>query len=90
MATSVREAETVDEAISNLPASDDHRHVLEALDLIQEAQNLMDAACRKLCSVRGAARAYGRTCAMSTRIKEHWHCVEDARIALVSNEKGGG
>ena len=58
--------------------------IREALDLIQESQNLMGDACKALCSVKGMGEAYGLTCKMHRTIKAHWHEVDECRMALLA------
>jgi len=57
-----------------------------AMELIEEAQYLMNAAAQALCSVKGMGDAYGQTCRLGDNIKAHWHEVDEYRMVLLAPE----
>lgn len=58
-----------------MPMSDQAR-VYRALELLQEAQWLLDDAGQALCSVDGAADVWCGTTALYFDIKRQWHRVQ--------------
>jgi hypothetical protein len=53
-----------------------HPKAQEALDLIQEAQNIMDTACQALSCVPYMATTWGSTCNLQRKIHAHWYKVK--------------
>jgi hypothetical protein len=59
---------------------EEHAKVRRALDLLQEAQNIVGEACQELCPIGGFANTWGLTCKLYDKIKAHWHLVEARRV----------
>lgn len=51
----------------------------DALDLIQEAQRLLDQACQKLSPIRRGMDLSDKTFAMREKVHKHWYLVAKAR-----------
>ncbi len=59
---------------------EEHAKVRRALDLLQEAQNIVGTAAAELFPIGGFADMWGRTCKLYDTIKAHWHLVESRRV----------
>jgi len=55
---------------------DEHAQVLRALDLLQEAQRLVELAGQELCPVPSSADVWTGTAQLYFDIKRHWHRVQ--------------
>jgi hypothetical protein len=62
----------------NITAAE-HAKVRRALDLLQEAQSIVEDACQELCPIPGFSDTWGRTCKLYDAVKAHWHLVEARR-----------
>lgn len=60
-------------------SSEEHELVRDALDRIQQAQNLINEAAQSLCSVRGFANEWSDSIHVHDTIKTYWHQVETRR-----------
>ena len=63
--------------------------VRNALDLLQEAQSLVNQAAAELCSVDGFGREWSKSAKVHDAIKAYWHQVNCRRIGLSERAKGG-
>jgi hypothetical protein len=59
--------------------------VRECLDMLQEAQNLVNQAAQSLCSVPGFASEWGALSEPYQVIKANWHKVEARRVRVFSS-----
>jgi hypothetical protein len=50
-------------------------NIVAALDLIHEAQNIMETACQRLSSVEGGCKVWQDTCRLRERIHRHFYAV---------------
>ena len=57
-------------------------HVQRALDLIQQAQLLINAAAQELCPVNGFANEWSASAKVHDNIKRYWHRVNSRRVGL--------
>jgi len=65
----------------------EHSRVLAALDLIQEAQNLLETAAQQLSPVNGFARQWDAVSQSRDRVKRTWHVVAARRQAAAQQSE---
>ena len=65
----------------------DLAHVRRCLDLLQEAQTLIDAAAQALCPVPGFGNQWSRLGVPYAVVKQNWHRVEARRQQLASRTR---
>lgn len=63
-------------------STDEQAHVRECLDLIEEAQGLINRAASALCPVRGFADVWGEASDVYETVKHYWHRVNARRGGL--------
>jgi len=74
-------------------SNDREQSYRQALDAIQEAQNLVNRACRALCSVSEpftGDTAYSIACQLADKIKADWHRIEQRRQPVPRLAKKSG
>ena len=63
------------------------KSVRTALDCIQEAQNLVNAAARELCSLDGFGNQWRRACKLGDQIKSEWYRLEQFHPRRIDVER---